>query len=602
MQYVLSLIDRWSGPAKSASVAGAGLAGSLNAAGVAAGGVDRAAQTNAASIRTMYGELAKAETEVKQLEAAQKRLGAGGASDIAQKRMLDEQIAKAKGKVGVLNQSIVQAGGSNFDIRAYDENEKSKQKLAKDTEKAEEKARKEKSAKEKKALDDSKREQEKKAKEKDDAAKARAATSNGILEAGAKTALAGIGLSGATAFMQLGLGYMGMARLAGITARAQHNMRGLFRGTDSKPLLDSLDRMVGMLSPATNTGKALGELLRGSFNAVGKAIEYVTPFAERFFAGMILGGKLARLAFTYVEVGVLKLITMIPGAAALVSKMGTGFGPFAAGAAVAGAMLGALAIKAAIALAPLMALVAAATLLSTAIKELSDAWDENSWNQISTQLKSDLGIDNAAESNAAMGKRQGILTGDDYDKKFGLGKYATNPQVAPLGSVAAMEPVSKSDTKAAGVDVGKQLGAGMVAGMQSTMPDVKAAGAALSSAAEEGAIARAEIHSPSVAMKRRVGWNLGFGVRDGILETAGDVQAAAEVAFVPNVDASANAPQMSTSGQGGGNGGRTLLIDCRGAIFYGLDGASGFVQMIRATVSDQFEEVREQVGAMAEAT
>jgi hypothetical protein len=48
----------------------------------------------------MYGELAKAETEVKQLEAAQKRLGAGGASDIAQKRMLDEQIAKAKGKVG----------------------------------------------------------------------------------------------------------------------------------------------------------------------------------------------------------------------------------------------------------------------------------------------------------------------------------------------------------------------------------------------------------------------------------------------------------------------------------------------------------------------
>lgn len=595
MQYVLSLIDRWSGPAKSASAAGAGLAGSLKAAGVAAEGVDRAAQTNAASIRTMYGELAKAETEVKQLEAAQKRLGAGGASDIAQKRMLDEQIAKAKGKVGAINQSIVQAGGSNFDIRAYDENEKSKQKLAKDTEKAEEKARKEKSAKEKKALDDSKREQEKKAKEKDDAAKARAATSNGILEAGAKTALAGIGLSGATAFMQLGLGYMGMARLAGITARAQHNMRGLFRGTDSKPLLDSLDRMVGMLSPATNTGKALGELLRGSFNAVGKAIEYVTPFAERFFAGMILGGKLARLAFTYIEVGVLKLITMIPGAAALVSKMGTGFGPFAAGAAVAGAMLGALAIKAAIALAPLMALVAAATLLSTAIKELSDAWDENSWQQIKTELKHDFGFTNDAEYNKALEDRQGI------NKQKTLGQ-TTPTTVAPLGSVAAMEPVSKSDTKAAGVDVGKQLGAGMVAGMTATMPDVKAAGAALSSAAEEGAISRAEIHSPSHAMKRRVGWNLGFGVRDGILETAGDVQAAAEVAFVPNVDASANAPQMSTSGQGGGGSGRTLLIDCRGAIFYGLDGASGFVQMIRATVSDQFEEVREQVGALAEAT
>lgn len=585
MQYILSLIDRWSSPAKQASAAGTGLAGSLNAAGIAAGKVDTSAQKNAASIRTLYNELSKAETEVKQLEAAQKRLGAGGASDIAQKRMLDEKLTQARGKVGAINSSIVQSGGANFDIKGYDDAEKKKQDSAKRTADAEKKTQLE-----------ARKNSDKAAKEKSDFLGKQAATTNGILAAGAKTALAGIGLSGVTAFMQLGLGFQGMARLTGITARAQYNFRGLFKGTDSKPLLDSLDRMVGMLSPATNTGKTLGSLLRGSFNAVGKAIEFVTPFAERFFAGMILGANIARLALTYVSAKVIGFVAVIPGAAALVSKMGTGFGPFATGAMVAGAALGALAIKSAIALAPLLALVAAATLLSTAIKELSDAWDENSWTQISTQLKEDLGITNKAEADAERSQRQGINKGQYWKED------TKTPTPAPFGSVAAMEPVSKSDTKAAGVDIGKQLGAGMVSGMQSTMPDVKAAGAALSSAAEEGAVSRAQIHSPSDVMKKRIGWNLGFGVRDGILETQGSVQAAAEVAFVPKVDASVNVPQMSTSGQGGGNGGRVAYIDCRGAQFYGLDGASGFIQMVRSAVSDQFEEVREQVGAMAEVT
>lgn len=589
MQYILSLIDRWSSPAKSASAAGTDLAGSLKAAGVAAGTVDNAAQKNAANIRTLYSELSKAETEVKQLEAAQKRLGSGGSTNIEQKRSLDEQITRAKSKVGNINESIVKSGGSDFNIKAFDDAEKKKQKALKDTENAE-----------KKSLNEAKRAADKVAKEKENNEKKSTENRKNLLKGAATAALAGIGLASASAFFQLGLGYQGMARLSGITARAQYNVRGLFKGTDSKPLLDSLDRMVGMLSPATNTGKALGSILRSSFNTVGKAVEVVTPFAERFFAGTVLGANIARLALTYVSAKVIGFVAMLPGAAALVSKMVTGFGPFATGAMVAGAALGALAIKSAIALAPLLALVAAATLLSTAIKELSDAWDENSWTQISTQLKEDLGITNKAEADAERSQRQGITTGDDYDKKYGLGKYATAP-AAPFGSVAAMDPVSKSDTKAAGVDVGKQLGAGMVSGMQSTMPDVKAAGAALSSAAEEGAVSRAQIQSPSRAMKMRVGWNLGFGVRDGILETAGDVQAAAEASFVPNINASVNAPQMSTSGQGEGNGsGRTLLIDCRGAIFYGLDGASGFVQMIRATVSDQFEEVREQVGAMAE--
>jgi hypothetical protein len=598
VQYVLSLIDRWSGPAKSASAAGTGLAGSLNAAGVAAGTVDTAAQKNAASIRTLHTELAKAETEVKQLEAAQKRLGAGGSSDIAQKKMLDEKLSKAKGKVGTINQSLVQAGGASFDTKAYDDAEKTKQKSAKDTETAKKKALKESETAEKKALNDSKRAQEKKSKEKDDAAKARAATTNGILAAGAKAALAGVGVSAAGALLNLGLGYQGVARLAGITARAQYNFRGLFKGTDSKPMLDSLDRMVGMLSPATKTGKALGDLLRGSFNAVGKAIEFVTPFAERFFAGMILGGKLARLGFTYIEIGVLKLISAIPGAAALVSKFGSGWGPFAAGAALVSGVLTVIAIKAAIVAAPFIAAAVAVTMLTSALKKLSEEWDENSSNNLWEGIKNTLGVTSDEEYQGNVKGVARALTPDEYDKKHKLGKYAQ----PAFGSVAAMEPVSKSDTKAAGVDVGKQLGAGMVAGMNASMPDVKAAGAQLSSAAEEGAIARAEIYSPSRRMKKKVGWQLGFGVRDGILDTQGDVQAAAETAFVPNVSASMNVASRATSGQSGGGNGRVLLIDCRGANFYGLDGASGFVQMIRATVSDQFEEVREQVGAMAEVT
>lgn len=586
MQYVLSLIDRWSSPAKQASAAGTGLAGSLNAAGVAASGVDRAAQTNAASIRAMYGELAKAETEVKQLEAAQKRLGAGGSSNIAQKRIIDEQLEKAKGKVGVLNQSIVQAGGAGFDVKAYDDAEKAKQKAAADTEKKEEKARKDKENKEKKAANDAKRETEKATKEKEANAAKRAATSNGILMAGAKAALAGIGLSGATAFMQLGLGQMGMARLAGITARAQYNFRGLFRGTDTKPLLDSLDRMAGMLSPATKTGKALGDLLRGSFNAIGKAVEYVTPFAERFFAGMILGGNLARLALTYVAAKVVGFIAVVPGAAALVSKFGTGWGPFAAGATVAAVALGLVAVKAALAMAPIIALGAAMAVLYSGIKDVTQAWNE--WKGVE---------EDQAKVKSTLGARQMLPTAP---VKIGADNKAT---VAPAAAPAVAPPVKAAESKAAGVNIGTQLGAGMVAGMRAVMPEVKAAGAQLSSAAEEGAIARAMIHSPSEAMKRRVGWNLGFGVRDGILDTEGDIQAAAAQAFVPKVDASVNVAQRSTSGQGtGSSSGRVAYIDCRGANFYGLDGSSGFIQMVRSATSDLFEEVREQVGAMGDAT
>jgi hypothetical protein len=579
VQYILSLIDRWTSPAKQASAAGAGLAGSLNAAGVAAGKVDASAQKNAASIRTLYSELSKAETEVKQLESAQKRLGAGGSSDIAQKRMLDEKLEKARGKVGAINSSIVQSGGANFDIKGYDDAEKKKRDSAKKT-----------AAEEKKAQNDAKKNADKTAKEKSNFLSKQAATTNGILAAGAKTALAGVGLSGVTAFMQLGLGFQGMARLNGITARAQYNMRGLFKGTDSKPLLDSLDRMVGMLSPATNTGKALGSILRGSFNAIGKAVEYITPFAERFFAGMILGAGAARVALTYISAKIVGFIATVPGAAALLSKFGTGWGPFAAGAMVAATALGFVAIKAALAMAPIIALGVAMAVLYSGIKDVTEAWKE--WQGVQE--------DQAKVKKSAAPKELMALPPEARKylnaKKPGDKTESAPTQAAPV----AVPPVKPAESKAAGVNIGQQLGAGMVAGMRQVMPDVKDAGAQLSKSAESGAKDAAQIHSPSDLMRKSIGWNLGFGVRDGLLQTKGSVQAAAESALVPDVDVSAKVPQMSTSGQGGSSSGRTLLIDCRGAIFYGLDGASGFVQMIRATVSDQFEEVREQVGALAE--
>lgn len=594
MKFILDLVDRLSGPGKQAASVGQNLASSLTSAASASGSLDSATATSASSVREMYGELEKAEGNLKRLEAAQKKLGTGGAVDVAQWRTLQAEIDKTKGKIGAINQSIVSAGGAGFDVKGYDKAEADKRKAADATAKAEEKARAAKEKGDKKSVDGSKAAASKSSSALLDAIKKNDSANNAIGTI-AKTALAGVGVAAAGSLLNLGLGYQGVARLNGILFRAQYNFRGLFKGTDPKPLLDSVDKLVSMLSPATKTGAALGGLLRGSFNAVGRAIEAVTPFVERFFAGMIIGGKMAKLAFTYVEVGILKLITAIPGAAKLVAKFGTGWGPFAAGAMVAGAALGVIAVKAAIAMAPLVLMAAAATALSAALEDLSKSWDDNSLTQISNKLKTDLGLASADETNT---KRQGIVTGDDYDKKHKLGKYA-EPAGAP--------PTDPAASTKAGVEVGAALGAGMIAGMNATGAGVAAAGAALATAAEAGAKKEAVIRSPSDKMKRRVGMQLGAGVIVGLEASADGVQKAAEEALVPDVGgmsgAGASGPGTGSGGAaagGSGGGGRTLVIDARGSTFYGIDGAGGLVRLVRTAMADQFEEIREQVGALAE--
>ncbi len=77
-------------------------------------------------------------------------------------------------------------------------------------------------------------------------------------------------------------------------------------------------------------------------------------------------------------------------------------------------------IAAGTAAAPFVALAAAILAVTNAYleaKKLAAEWDENSGTQIVNKLKHDLGITSDAEFQAATDKRQGLVSGDAFDKK-----------------------------------------------------------------------------------------------------------------------------------------------------------------------------------------
>jgi hypothetical protein len=213
--------------------------------------------------------------------------------------------------------------------------------------------------------------------------------------------------------------------------------------------------------------------------------------------------------------------------------------------------------------------------------ELKKAWDENSFTQITTQLKSDLGISTKEETEAAMSKRQGITTGDDYDRKYKLGKYAEKPPA----TATPMPKGAEKQAAGAGPPIGKNLGLGIVAGMKDTQAKVEAGGRDLVLAAEGGAKSAAEIKSPARKWRREIGRNLGEGAALGLEDSADRIDEAARAA-VPG------APTMGVSG--GRRGG--VVIQQIGP-FHGMP--EGGEQQVRRWVFDAIDDAAERLGALA---
>ncbi len=393
----------------------------------------------------------------------------------------------------------------------------------------------------------------------------------------------------------LALGYQGAARLSMISAQASFNWRRLFMGTNPRPLLDAIQRTSQLIDPRTFTGKTLGEFITRSANGIFNFLAKAEPYVRLFFKGMLYGALQAEIAWLKLRIAIQPALNLLPDGIGLMTTFGMGAlavkGAFAlmgvgvalgvGKAAIGLATFGRAALVATGPLLPLVAAVGALVLAYQQFKELQDSWDENSWTQIKTQLKSDLGLASKEETDAAMSKRQGITTGDDYDKKYKLGKYAekSTAPAAPLPKDAAKQAAP------AGANVGKQLGMGMLAGMKDTEAKVAGGGRDLVLAAEGGAKSAAVIKSPSQKWRKEIGRNLGEGAALGLEDSADRMNDAARAMV-------SDAPGIGAAGARGG----PVVIQQIGP-FYGVSASDE--RTMRRVAREVAEDFAEQIGALA---
>lgn len=551
------------------------------------------------------------------LQAQRAALQKGSSVNVAQMRALDARIAGARGEVSTTQSALLRRGGAGFNLaeakKAASEQKKAAEKaeLAKIDPKygmsAIEKAKAAKQKESEKGLAEQKKTTDEK-------------LFKPLMIGAAVVGAAIVGAMGK--FAPLALGYQGMARLSMISQVASFNLRRLFVGTNPRPLLDAIQRTGQLLDPRTFTGDQLGQFLRRTSDGVMSALAKAEPYVRLFFKGMLLGAMQVENGFLRFRIAIQPALNLIPksagqmatwqiaamgvkgalavlgigatiaaykGAALAASFVKAGLvagGQFAVGVLRGAVSLVQMGASALAATAPLLPFIAAMGAVAIAIKQAIDLkkqWDESSATQISNKLKADLGITSKEEASDAMAKRQGIITGEDYDRKHKLGKYAE-----PTPASAA--PIPKGAEKVAspaGKRVGDAMADGLLAGLKAGEIKASKGGADLVLAAEGGAKAAAEIRSPSRRWRREIGMQLGAGASLGIQDSADDMADAAASAM----------PSLGVGGAGTGRRAGTVINIAPGAmVFYGVDIHAE--AMIRRVVYDTLDDCGERVGAL----
>ena len=142
------------------------------------------------------------------------------------------------------------------------------------------------------------------------------------------------GLS-ASKLTDLALGYAGVARLAGITARLSLNFRALFSGINPKPALDSIERVSKLIGPKTFLGANLAGLINATFKQISSAIQAAEPYIISFSDYLVLGFQMGRYAVASLRVALFPLTSLIEDLGKKASKALEGFdGIGAVGAAI----------------------------------------------------------------------------------------------------------------------------------------------------------------------------------------------------------------------------------------------------------------------------
>lgn len=616
MQWVLDLGGNFIPGAKAAHGAAIGLQSGLRAADGAAAGLNATMAVSNTTMRGMYADLSKAEAELAHLERTAKRMQASGTVDIGQWRDLQGEIEGARNKVAALNQEIGDKGGRKFDPKEWDDRVKASEKWFAETKKKNEQAEKEATkATAKEAAERTKAEKAetaKRAKEKTAADKENAATGSalwtGTKYAAATAAAAGLAIVGAATVAFSGIVSRALqsqigaqARLNAIQARYNLGMREISRNANLTPILAALDRGAAMFDKNTATGKFMGEQVKRAFDGIGTVVTALVPYAELAFAKLLVGSVKVETGFYKVVTagsrigasvlswasasetrlgairtaaqGVSIALSTISSIVSYISGAlggGVGWAVAAAGIGImtTQAVAGAAALikwgAAIVASNPALAAASAAILAVVAAykqwKELKESWDDNSWQQIKNQFSGD---------QDAMAKRQGLVSGEDYDKKYGLGKYA-----------------KKGEAGAVAKPIGQDIGKGIVVGMKATEAEVAAGGAALTKAAITGAKKEGDIKSPSGKARREIGRELGRGTRLGMADEQDAVQDAAK-ALIP--DFSGGGGGMA----GAGRAGKFYHIDLRGAVFNGTQTESDIQTMVDRSIIRAFDRSEE---------
>jgi hypothetical protein len=271
----------------------------------------------------------------------------------------------------------------------------------------------------------------------------------------------------------LALGYRGVAQIQRLTYQAQLNMRRLFVGVDSRPVVRAYDKLLQILNPRGFMGGVLSGIFTRTFNGLFSLLEKAQPYVTAFAEGAVYG-------FLVVENAVLKArIAILPFSTALEDLIGDQEGldvAFKVGAVA----IGFLATGAALAASAFVALSEAFLL----------AW--KAWGKV---------------------------------KDFGAGVID-----AAVSLVVSDATRQKDDGKASGT----AFADGVIAGMKSKEAAVKAGGVALGKAPVAGFNEANQIKSPSRLMRRQARF-LGAGAEQGIQDSAAGVQRAAERALVPQL-------------------------------------------------------------------
>ena len=407
-----------------------------------------------------------------------------------------------------------------------------------------------------------------------------------------------------------------MMRLNAITARFNIGLRNMFKGVDTKPFLNALDRMAAMFDANTATGKVMGMFLNEIFKGVGNAVNALLPVAEKAFGGMLIVGLRLRTAFVELQTAAYKI-----GTAILNSIPDSSFK--ALGSAVASVKEGFTSLWNSV----------------SRIGEIFKAVGNNGtlMNGIfsaGTTIINTLGgaLDAAGVMlGGLIDIIVGVLSGDATKAFQGLKTVAVGAFKSIANTVlGAAELIAKAIDAIAGTDltskikgakdwvkelgksgkegadktkeVGASLGDGMVKGMEDKNSALYEAGKKAAKEVIRGAKDEAEVKSPSRKMRMQVGRQMAAGVALGIEDGGDQVNKAARDNLVPNVDPALALNAAARSGSSGGSGkGAKIFYLQPGAIV--IQGSGNMKEdareMIRNLISDEADEVIDTNGGVA---